>query len=238
MSDFNIIPGNDYNEESYREEVLKRSGLIVESSGEFYSEDNIDTIEQPFYESLKFAWEECLDYDSTFCSDNMKSWEPTSFEITALLIHCYILFSNPGVELNGFLEDDTIPSLPYQKLNSKCGKWFDESGQISFRYRIMKKDKIDHLYVRFHKQTSKLVQMYMLSQLQDDVLEIVDIELNENIEDFKNLSGFYQKVSNKIFNSLSKFLKNEENYECQKCKIFNQGPWNTHYRPWDNYYDY
>ena len=64
--------------------------------------------------------------------------------------------------------------------------------------------------------------MYMISQLKNDMLEVVDIDLNQKVEEFKNLSEFYQKVSEKISRAVNKFKYNEMNTTYQNNNGNNQ----------------
>ena len=64
--------------------------------------------------------------------------------------------------------------------------------------------------------------MYMISQLKNDMLEVVGIDLNQKVDEFKNLSEFYQKVSYKISRAVNKFKYNEMNTTYQNNNGNNQ----------------
>ena len=85
----NLIPIAN-NEEQYRQQVLDKSGLVVDSYEQKYPGVDFSTLDKSLHGSLDFRWENSVDQDSTSCSEGMTDWEPSSFEITAILIHCYI----------------------------------------------------------------------------------------------------------------------------------------------------
>ena len=85
----NLIPIVN-NEEQYRQQVLDKSGLVVDSYEQKYPGVDFSTLDKSLHGSLDFRWENSVDQDRTSCSEDMTDWEPSSFEITAILIHCYI----------------------------------------------------------------------------------------------------------------------------------------------------
>ena len=169
-----------------RNELQSASGLIFETTDneeESHLEDFNHWLDKP----VSFRWD-TTDIENIGVLEYIDNWNYTTFEVISIYIHILHLGSYTNTRMTGFLEDDPLTHIDKSNLANKKGKWVNDEGLISFRYAIQENDEIYDLYTKFCKVSENQVQIYLISSLLNDVMEVIDLEIPKNIKNFREVS--------------------------------------------------
>lgn len=205
MDNYNSIR-NLQTEEHLRTVLRARAGLLI-TEGD-YSDPlfDIEEVSELREIPIRIQWD-IKDTLGDYILEKITEWTPTSFEISALLIHTYLTSYSSSLILNGFKEDDPVVIDFSQNLIEHFGKWSEEPKQFSFRYSITKDNQTDQIYVKYYLNNRNQVDMYVISQNKSEILELIQFEVPTNVQKFRSSLEWLRAIYSKIDASLSKFIK-------------------------------